>query len=201
MEEYHLLKKYNDKNKNIKEDSSFKKIIVGFLNQILICIVLFLVALILTKNTSFKEEIYKYIYSSNFSFLEIEEFIEKKFGGLIPTFKNEENTELASSEQLEYKKLTEIEDGVLLEVTKGSTIVSLESGLVIFNGKKDNYGNVLILEQVDGVEAWYVGLTSVNLKLYDYIEKGKILGESSSDEIKLYFKKKGEGVDYKTYLF
>lgn len=201
MEEYHLLKKYKNKNKLVNESSSLKKVILGFINQILICVVLFLVALILTKNTSFKDKLYEFIYSYNFSFLEIEEFFKKHFGSIIPSISEEKDTQIVSSEKLEYKKLTEIENGVLLEVDKGQVITSLESGLVVFNGEKENYGKVLILEQVDGVEAWYIGITLDEFNLYDYIEKGTIIGESSNTEIKLLFKKNKEGADYKTYLF
>ena len=37
-------------------------------------------------------------------------------------------------------------------------------------------------------------------KLYDYLEKGDILGESSSNELLLSFEKGGEYYDYKNYL-
>ena len=200
MDEYRLLKKYNNKHED-KQVSSLKKVIIGFINQVLICIVLFLTVLILTKNTSFKDKLYEFVYSYNFSFLEIEEFVKKNFGSIIPSNKNYKDTEMVSSEKLEYKKLTEIDDGVLLEVDKKTLITSLESGLVVFIGEKEEYGKVLILEQVDGVEAWYIGLTLNEFKLYDYVETGAILGESSDTEIKLLFKKNKEGVDYKTYLF
>lgn len=201
MEEYHLLKKYNNKNKQTNKTSSLKKIALGFINQVLICIVLFLATLILTKNTSFKDKLYEFIYSYNFSFLEIEDFFKKNFGSIIPSTSDKKGTQVVSSEKLEYKKLTEIEDGVLLLVDKGQVITSLESGLVVFIGEKEEYGNVLILEQVDGVEAWYIGITLDEFNLYDYVEKGTIIGESSNTEIKLLFKKNKEGVDYKTYLF
>lgn len=201
MEEYHLLNKYNNKNKTVKETSSIKKVILGFINQVLICIVLFLSVLILTKNTSFKDKLYEFIYSYNFSFLEIEDFVKKNFGSIIPSISDNKATEIVSSERLEYKKLTEIENGVLLDVDKGRVVTSLESGLVVFIGEKEDYGKVLILEQVDGVEAWYIGITLDEFKLYDYVEKGTIIGETSDTEIKLLFKKQGEGVDYKTYLF
>lgn len=200
MDEYRLLKKYNNKHED-KQVSSLKKVIIGFINQVLICIVLFLTVLILTKNTSFKDKLYEFVYSYNFSFLEIEEFVKKNFGRIIPSTKNDKDIEVVSSEKLEYKNLTEIDDGVLLEVDKNTLITSLESGLVVFIGEKEEYGNVLILEQVDGTEAWYIGVNLNEFKLYDYIEKGTILGESSDTEIKLLFKKNKEGVDYKTYLF
>ena len=44
------------------------------------------------------------------------------------------------------------------------------------------------------------GVNTNNLKLYDYVEKGSILGESSTDTIYLYYQKDGKFVDYKEYL-
>lgn len=201
MDEYHLLKKYNKRNGSDGEKKQIKGYIIGFINQVLICIVLFLVSLILTKNTTFKDKLYNYVYNSNLSFLKIEDFFEKKFGELIPSKTKDESQKVASNSKIDYDGLEEIDGGVLLTVKQSTLIKSLESGLVVFNGNKDGYGNVLILEQVDGVEVWYVNITSTSFNLYDYVEKGEILGESENDKIKLLFKNNEGSVDYKTYLF
>ena len=39
-----------------------------------------------------------------------------------------------------------------------------------------------------------------NYKLYDYIEKGKPLGETIENKLILKFEKEGEYLDYKKYL-
>ena len=79
-------------------------------------------------------------------------------------------------------------------------ITAFESGLVLFVGEKDGFGSTLILEQVDGVEAWYVGVDVHELSIYDYVEKSSIIASSKEDYISVYFKKKGESVDYKNYV-
>lgn len=197
MDEYRLL---NKKLKKEKEEPPFKKLIFTLLNQILICAVLFLVALIATKSKTYKEQIYKYVYSYNLSFAEIEKLYQKHFGELFPTGEKKEKVDPVTSEKLSYESLEEIENGAKLKVGKQASITAFESGLVLFVGEKDGFGSTLILEQVDGVEAWYVGVDVHELSIYDYVEKSSIIASSKEDYISVYFKKKGESVDYKNYV-
>ena len=67
-------------------------------------------------------------------------------------------------------------------------------------GNKDNYGYTIIIEQVNGIDLLYVGVKNTNYKLYEYVEKGSLLGEASSNEIYLYYQKDGEFIDYQEYL-
>ena len=56
------------------------------------------------------------------------------------------------------------------------------------------------IQQVNGIDLWYVGLKNTNIKLYDYIEKGKLLGEVDTNEIYLFYQKEGKFIDYQEYL-
>ena len=67
-------------------------------------------------------------------------------------------------------------------------------------GNKDNYGKTIIVQQVNGIDLWYVGVENSNLKIYDYIEKGNLLGETISNEMYLFFSKSGEFLNYQDYL-
>lgn len=196
MEEYKLLKKYQKEEKEVP----YKKVILSFFSKVLISVILFLMVLIASKNTEYKNLIYEYVYSSNISFLEVEKWYKKYFGNLIPS-DNKVEKEPVSSTGISYKSLEEIENGVELYLDKGSIVPALESGLVIFKGEKDGYSDLIVLEQVDGSEAWYVGVVDSNLKIYDYVEKDSIIGNSKTEYLSLYFKKKGETIDYKKYLF
>jgi len=196
MDEYRLLNKKFQKKKN----NPYKKIITSILNKVLISAILFLVALIMTKNKTYKDEIYKYVYGYNLSFQEIENLYKKYLGFIVPSSPTEEGTSPVSSEKLTYDSLTEIEGGVKLKVGKMNPINAIESGLVVFVGEKENLGKTLIIEQTDGVEAWYVGVDIPELKIYDYVEKNAIIGNSEEENISIYFKKKGESIDYKDYL-
>lgn len=200
MDEYRLL---NKKFKKEPQQDPFKKRIYMMINKILICSVLFLVALIATKHKVYKDNIYKYVYSYNFSFSEIENLYKKYFGSILPTTDNnnpKKQTEQVSSEKLSYENLEEIENGVKLKVGKEYALPAIESGLVIFAGEKENLGTTLILEQIDGVEVWYIGVDFHDLKLYDYVEKSTLIASSKEEYISIYFKRRGESIDYKNYL-
>ena len=75
----------------------------------------------------------------------------------------------------------------------------LESGIVVYIGEKKDYGNTVIIQQVDGVDAWYSNVDT-NISLYDYVEKGTLLGNSKDNNLYLYFQKNGEFIDYKDYI-
>ena len=103
-------------------------------------------------------------------------------------------------ETLNYKTKESYKEGVQLEVGKGYLVPVLDSGIIVFIGEKENYGYTIIVQQMNGVDLWYVGVDSSSLELYDYIEKGSLLGESISSEIYLYYQKSGEFLNYQEYL-
>ena len=47
---------------------------------------------------------------------------------------------------------------------------------------------------------WYGNLQNINVELYDYVEKGKLLGEAKGTNLYLVYQKDGEYVDYKEYI-
>lgn len=198
MEEYKSVQKYLEKNKTQKtpkKNSSFK-----ILNRILLSAVLLLVTLCITKiNTSFKDWINKNVYQTNISFSAVNKTYEKYFGSVFP-LPDVNTTTPVFNEQLTYSKEEAYKEGVKLTVDNNYLVPVIESGIVVFMGNKDNYGNVIIIQQVNGIDIWYVGIESNNLKIYDYIEKGDLLGEATSNEIYLYYQKQGEFLDYKKYL-
>ena len=40
-----------------------------------------------------------------------------------------------------------------------------ESGIVVFIGDKEGYGNTIIVQRIDGIDEWYGGIVNTNLKL------------------------------------
>ena len=91
-------------------------------------------------------------------------------------------------------------DGVQLEVASNYLVPNLESGMVIFVGEKENLGKTVIIEQVNGVEVWYSNLSSININIYDYVEKGSLIGEVSDQKLYLTFKKDGQILNYEDYI-
>ena len=72
--------------------------------------------------------------------------------------------------------------------------------MVVFIGKKEGYGNTIIVQQVNGVDLWYGNINNSNVKLYDYIEKGEILGDTLNNDLYLVYKKEGSTVNYEEYI-
>ena len=103
-------------------------------------------------------------------------------------------------ETFHYEKKEDYQEGTRFTVGKGYLMPNLESGLVVFWGEKEGYGKTLIIQQVDGLDAWYVGLSDIDYELYDYVEKGSLLGEVKEEVLDLYFQKDGAFVKNQDYV-
>ena len=191
----------NKKNKMSKE-KTYPKVIKNYILKILVVALLTISTLIALKiNPSFKTEFHKQIFSTNLSFAVINKWYQDNFGSPLP-FKNffKEPLETVFNEKLNYKEINMYKDGISLKVEEQYLVPSIESGMVIFTGEKDGYGKVIIIEQTNGVEVWYGNFDTINVKIYDYIEKGTYLGQILKNELYLVFMKDGIYLPYENYL-
>ncbi len=200
MDEYKSVQRYLNKNK--KERKKKKVYWNNTINRILVSGILLLVCLCTIKiNPSFKSWVDKKVYHTNFSFSKINQTYEKYFGSVLPLPNvTSEVTNPVFEENLTYQGKEPYKEGVKLTVSTNYLVPVLESGIVVFIGNKDNYGKTIIIQQVNGIDLWYVGVENSNLKIYDYIEKGSLLGETISNEMYLFYQKAGEFLDYQEYL-
>lgn len=178
-----------------------KKYFRSFFNKLFICIIIFLILLIVVKkNPILKDKIYSFVYENNISFSKFKAFYDETLGGVLP-FDNVTVNDTVSvfSENISYKDKSDYENGVKLIVDNNYLVPVIESGIVVYMGEKDKYGYTVIIQQNDGVDAWYSNVNS-NIKLYDYVEKGSLLGEAKTNDIYLYFQKNGEFIDYDGYI-
>ena len=190
----------NIKNKKQKEEVTVKKFSVTYMTKFLCMIILTLLCLIgLKKNETFKNLFYENVYEKNFSFAYIKDVYQKYFGSTLPIDKLFfKKTEPVFSEKFVYKEKETYLEGTKFTVDNQYLIPTIESGLVVYIGQKDGYGDTIIIQQVDGVDIWYSNVTS-NVKLYDYIEKGDVLGETNGDYIYMVIKKDGKAISYEEY--
>ena len=166
-----------------------------YINKILFVVLITVLTLIvLKKNKDLKPIFYKYVYEDNIKFADINKLYKKYFGRVLLN----NDTKLVSNTKLTYTKKTKYKDGVELEVSKNYVVNALEEGMVVFVGEKEDYGKTIIVSGVDGIDIWYSNIES-NVKIYDYINKGDILGEANN---KLYIvvKKKDNVLDYEKYI-
>ena len=192
----YLSKKNNNKNKDNKKKSIF----ISFLNKILICFILVVTCLIIMKNNSkFKDYINKNIYHDNISFAYLNNLYNKYFGSIVPSLKTEEITPVFN-EKLEYINVNKYFDGYKLEVSNSYLVPIIESGIVVYSGNMENYGNTVIIEGIDGVDIWYGNIKNINVKLYDYVNKGDFLGEVNDNILYLVLEKNKEYLDFEKYI-
>lgn len=187
--------------KFLNNKTSSKSNLKSFFNKILVCVLLFLIVMILIKNNpSFKNKIYAFIYENNISFSSFREWYSNKFGGVVPFDKiTIDDSVSVFSEEIKYNEVISYNNGAKLNVDSGYLVPVIESGIVVYMGEKEGYGYTIIVQQNDGVDCWYSNINT-NIKLYDYIEKGSLLGEAKDSNIYLYFQKNGEFIDYKEYI-
>jgi len=168
-----------------------------FFTKLLISIVITLIILILIKSSSdFKTSFYKEIYSNNISFAPFTNLYNKYIGNL-DMFKNI-TAEPVFNEKLIYNNIEEYKDGAKLQLDNKLVPIN-QSGIVVYIGEKEGYGNTVIIQRIDGIDEWYGGIINTNVKLYDYVEKGTFLGEIE-DYLYLVYKKDGNILNYEEYL-
>ena len=188
--------KRNIKNKNNKLEKSK---LLSFLIRIFILSIIFLIVIILLKtNVTFKNWFNSNVLEKNISFSSIKSVYSKYFGSILP-FDDIVKTETVFNEKLNYSQLNIYEDGIVLTVDNNYLIPIQYSGVVVFVGEKEKYGNTVIVESED-VTIWYGNVNINNIKLYDNLEKGKYLGETLDNKLYMVFKKEGKIVDYKNYI-
>ena len=188
-------------NKRYKKKLVLKKSIRNFISRCLIIIILVLGCLIYLRiHPDFKNKIIKYVYEDNIQFTKVKNFYEKYFGKILSVDKVLPSEEKVFNEKLTYEKANIYKDGVELKVDKNYLVPNLESGIVVFMGEKEGYGSTIIIEQINGVDVWYSNIKTNDIKLYDYIEKGKLLGEVVDKKLYMVFQKDGKNLDYKEYI-
>ena len=164
-------------------------------------IVLFLVLAILSKSsTTYKDVIVSNIYEKNISFAKIKKLYTKYLGGITPLDKAIDNEITVFNEKLTYDNASIYHDGVKLEVQNNYLVPIQEEGMVIFIGEKENYGNVVIIEGIDGIDIWYGNMETTTVKLYDYVEKSAYLGTTKDNILYLAYQKEGTFLNYEEYL-
>lgn len=169
--------------------------------KLLIFICIFLIGCILCRdNISYRNMIYDKVYNSNISFVGVKNFYNKYLGGIIPldNIIKEDNTKMVFNEEINFSSFSKYLEGIKINVSDNYLVPIIESGMVIFVGDKEGYGNTIIIEGLNGINIWYANINNSNVKLYDYIEKGMFLGEVNKELI-LVFCKNGKYVNYDEY--
>ncbi len=191
-------KSYSSKKSEL--DSKKIKYLKNLITRSLLSIILIISICILIKiNDNNKVMVNKYLYEDSLSFTKINNWYQDKFGKLLPKVENKDELVLNSDDFKSYK-YEKYQDGVKIDIKKGSPISLLNGGIVVFIGEKEGYGNTLILQGNDGIDYWYGNITNTNATLYDYLEKDTLIGEANDNYIYLVLQKDGQYLSYEEYL-
>ncbi len=188
-----------DKKKEKK--SLIKNLVFSMIIKSLIVVVLFLGSLIYIKQSNDNKNKFKnVVYNNSLSFAKIYDVYKKYLGDVIP-FKNifKDNTKLVSSEKLSYEQIKKEDNGYILSVSKDYITPSITSGIIVEKKVSSKYENVITVQDKNGLNITYGLIKNTNVKLYDYIEKGEIIGQAS-EELYLSFKKDNKYLSYEKVL-
>ena len=196
---------YNKKLKKEKKDDDNKSTLSKFLFTILIksliVVLLFLSSMIFIRQNDKNKKIFREkVYNNSLSFAKIYNLYSKYLGDALP-FKDtiKDDTKKVSNEKITYSSIKKEGDDYLLAVPSNYTLQSIKSGIVIEVKKDDKYKNIVKIQDKSGVNITYKNLSEVEVKLYDYVEKGEILG-SVSNKLYINFEKDGKYLSYEKYL-
>lgn len=186
------------KTKKVNKPSRLSK----YFSRFLVLVIITLTCLIALKsNAELRDFVYKNVFQNNMSLAKINEIYKKYFGSSLPLADNvTSETATVSSEKITYSDITDYKEGAKLTVSENYAVPFMDSGLIIFAGEKEDYGNTVIVQRPDNVEVWYANLATTNVSLYDYVKKGSIVGEAKDQTLYMVFTKEGKTLDYKEYL-
>ena len=170
----------------------------GLISRSLIAVIFVLGSIIFTNISDKNKELYqKYVLEDSLEFTKINELYQSVFGSVDITKKNNDSEVVFGS--ITYTNVEPFKNGVKLTVGMNEVVNVITSGIVVFIGDKDDLGNTIIIQGNDGVDIWYSNITDSDIKVYDYVEAGSILGTSNSDDIYLTICKDGEFMSYEEY--
>ena len=171
------------------------KYIKSLFLRVLVSIILFLSISIFINHSDKNLLLFKKnIYDKTLNFSKINKAYNKYFGDVLP----ETDLNIVSKDNLVYKDAKAYKEGVLL--TGVNNISLFKSGIVVFIGEKEHYGNTIIVQGMDGIDYWYGNVSDINVKLYDYIESDTIIANVKDGNLYVVFKKNGEVLNFEEFI-
>ena len=178
-----------------------KKVYFFCIKTLLCCILFLVVAIMCKKNLEWKMFVQDEVYENHISFSNFQNFYNRYLGGIFPLDDiSTKSVEQVFNEKLNYEETVAYEDGVSLKVSTNYLVPAMESGIVVYEGEKDKYGSVLIVENSDGIDVWYGNFCNFTANLYDTVKAGDYLGEVCDSTLYLVFTKGNEYLAYEDYL-
>ena len=174
------------------------KYVKGLISRTLITVIFVLGSIIFTNISDENKALYqKYVLEDSLEFMKINELYNSVFGKVDITDNSDKDEVVFGS--ITYTNVEPFKNGVKLTVGMNEVVNVITSGIVVFIGEKDDLGNTIIIQGNDGVDIWYSNITDSDIKVYDYVEAGSILGTSNGEDIYLTISKDGQFISYEEY--
>ncbi len=174
-----------------------KKYIKNLLIRVLISIIIFLAIGIFVNQSDSNLLFFKNnFYDKSLKFNKISNLYNKYLGKII----NKPNPEkiMNASKELNYIDYNAYMDGAKLNGV--SLVYPFKSGIVVFVGEKEIFGNTVIIQGMDGIDYWYGNVDNLNIKLYDYVESDNLIGEAVESTLYVLFMKDNKILNYEDFL-
>ena len=196
MDEYVKMHKAKKKNFSKKTPSKSKRL-SKYITKFMLAVIFFLASIIFTNTSDKNLLLYKeYVLTESLPFTKVKGWYEELFAEVLPS---NDNAQTVFDGKLVYKEISDYQNGERLTVSSKSLVNSLASGIVVFSGEKDGFGNTVIIQGIDGADIWYGNLENISLNLYDYIEAGTVIGNTVDEYLYLVIKKDNEYIKYEDY--
>lgn len=173
------------------------KYVSNLITRLLISLIIFFASIIFINSNENNKKIFsEKILTSNIPFSKISNIYNKYFGEVLPLKDVKDETLTVYNETLNYKSLENYKDGYELMVDENYLTSAINSGIVVFIGDKENYGNTVIIQGIDEIDYWYGNINNLSVSLYDYISKGDLIGTAKGEKLYLVFQKNSKFLDY-----
>lgn len=183
------------------EEDRPKNYVNSLISRILLSVIVFFGAIIFMNSTKVGNEFIKEkVLKDNISFTKIANIYNKYFGDIVPFDKVIKDDTTVFNEKIQYDNITNYKDGYELQVKKNYLVPIINSGVVVFVGEKEGYGNTVIIQGIDEVDYWYGNVGNLSVSLYDYVSKGGYLGTAEGEKMYLLFRKDSEYLEYNDFI-
>lgn len=190
----------SSKIKNNKKSNRSTKL-KNFISRVLITIILVLVSVIYINKSDKNLLLYKdHIFGNDIELGKFNKFYKKYLGNIFPYKESAiKTTNTVFNEINNYTSIKKFNNGFNLKV-ETENISTIQSGIVVFVGDKEDYNKTVIIQGIDGVDIWYGNLDTVNVAIYDYVEKSTIVGSVKDNKFLVLLQKDKEYLNYEDYI-
>ena len=173
-----------------------KKYMKNLICRILICIIIFL-SLAIFVNYSDENLLFfkRNVYDRQFNFNVFNNFYQRHFGRPLPELGGNQTV---NRNIMTFSSSVAFHDGAKLEGV--NTVLPFKSGIVVYIGEREHYGNIIIIQGMNGIDYLYGNVTNINVKLFDYVSSDNIIANAIDYTLFIVFMKNGEVLDFEEFI-